>query len=89
MTQKRQVEIFSAGCPFCRDTIDLINRMACPSCEISILDVNDDEVAARAAKLGIRSVPAVVVNGRPADCCVGRGVDQDVLRADGIGQTIG
>ncbi len=69
MSEKRQIEIFSAGCPVCHDTIDLVNRLACSSCEISVLDMNDKEVAARATELGIRSVPAVAVNGKLADCC--------------------
>lgn len=85
MSTKRQVEIFSAGCPLCQDTIDLVNRMACTSCEISVLDTNDTEVAARAKQLGIGSVPAVVVDGKPAECCVGRHVDESALQQAGIG----
>ena len=88
MSEKRQIEIFSAGCPVCLDTIDLVNRLACPSCEISVLNMNDKEVATRAAKLGIRSVPAVAINGKLADCCASRGVNEDVLRAAGIGQSL-
>ena len=86
MSEKRQIEIFSAGCPVCQDTIDLVNRMACASCEISVLDMNDKEVAARATELGIRSVPAVTVNGTLAECCAGRGVNENALRVAGIGQ---
>lgn len=88
MSKKRQIEIFSAGCPVCQDTIDLVNRLACPSCEISILDMNDKEVASRASGLGIRSVPAVAVNGKLADCCAGPGVDENTLRSAGIGQPL-
>ena len=43
-------------------------------------------VAERAAALGIGSVPAVVIDGTPADCCAGRRPDMDVLRAAGLGQ---
>jgi thioredoxin-like negative regulator of GroEL len=88
MSEKRQIEIFSAGCPVCQDTIDLVNRLACASCEISILDMNDKQVANRAAQLGIKSVPAVAVNGTLADCCAGRGVDENTLRSAGIGQPL-
>ena len=88
MSDKRQIEIFSAGCPVCQDTIDLVNRIACASCEISVLNMNDKGVATRAAELGIRSVPAVAINGKLADCCAGRGVDENVLRAAGIGQPL-
>jgi len=88
MSAKRQIEIFSAGCPLCQDTIDLVNRLACASCEVSVLDMNDKTVASRAAALGIQSVPAVAINGQLADCCASRGVDENVLRAAGIGQPL-
>ena len=89
MSEKRQIEIFSAGCPVCQDTISLVNHMACTSCEISVLDMHDKEVATRATELGIRSLPAVVVNGELAACCVGRGVDESTLHAAVIGQPLG
>lgn len=85
MSKKRQIEIFSAGCPVCQETIDMVNRIACSSCEISILDMNDIEVAKRAKALGINSVPAVAINGKLADCCANRGVDENVLRSASIG----
>ena len=88
-TKKRKIEIFTAGCPACKETIDLVNKTACPSCEVSILDMKDKAVARRAKSLGIRSVPAVVVDGELASCCAGRGVDEGSLRAAGVGQAIG
>lgn len=86
MKPKRTIEVFSAGCPACQETIDLVNQIACPSCEISVLDMHDVSVAKRARDLGIRSVPAVIVDGRLADCCTGRGPDEKTLRSAGIGQ---
>ena len=88
MKTKRKIEIFSAGCPVCEETIAMVNRLACTSCEITILDINDRDVASRARRLGIRSVPAVAVNGELADCCAGRGPDEKTLRAAGVGQSI-
>jgi glutaredoxin 3 len=46
------------------------------------------DVAKRAKALGIRSLPAVVVDGKLAACCVGRGVDEAALKAAGVGQPI-
>ena len=51
---KRNVEVFSAGCGACQETIDLINNVACPSCEITVHDMHDAAVAARAHRLGER-----------------------------------
>jgi glutaredoxin 3 len=86
MTTKREIEVFSAGCPACAETIELVNQVACPSCEVSILDMNRTDVAQRAKGLGIRSVPAVVIDGKLADCCTGRGPQEATLRAAGLGQ---
>lgn len=86
MAGKRKIEIFSAGCSACEDTIKLVNDLACPSCEISVLDMKDATVASRAKKLGIRSVPSVVIDGKLADCCTGRGPDEATLRAAGVGK---
>ena len=88
MTTTRSIEIFSAGCPACEETIQLVNRIACSSCEVSVLDMRVAEVAARAKKLGIRSVPAVLIDGELADCCAGRGPDEATLRAAGLGQPL-
>ena len=88
MSQKRSVEVFSAGCPTCEETISMVQQIACPSCEVLVLDMHDAAVATRAKGLGIRSVPAVVVDGKLAECCAGRGVDETALRAAGIGQAL-
>lgn len=88
MATKRKIEIFSAGCSVCDETIELVNDIACPSCEISVLDMQDDAVAERARSLGVRSVPAVAIDGRLAGCCDGRGVDQGTLQRSGVGQPL-
>lgn len=85
MSTTRKIEIFSAGCPTCETTITRIRELACPSCEITVLDMNDADVAARGESLGVGSVPAVVIDGKLADCCAGRGPDEDVLKAAGLG----
>ncbi len=50
--------------------------------------MNDVNVASRAASLGIRSVRAVVIDGKLADCCAGRGPDAATLQAAGVGQSL-
>jgi len=84
--RKRKIEIFSAGCPACKDLIAQIKDAACPSCEIGVLDMRKPEVAARARREGIRSVPAVVIDGQLASCCAGRGPDLPTLGRLGLGQ---
>ncbi|MGV3627634.1 MAG: thioredoxin family protein [Betaproteobacteria bacterium] len=85
MAATRKIEVFSAGCSVCDDTVVLINRIACPSCEVLILDMHEPVNAIKARQYGIRSVPAVVVDGKLSDCCAGRGPDERQLRAVGVG----
>ena len=88
MNGKRKIEVFSAGCPACQETIDLVKEGACSSCEVTILDMHEPKVARRARSLGIRSVPAVVIDGVLAECCSGAGPDLETLRAAGLGQSL-
>ena len=88
MNAKRKVEIYSAGCPVCEDTIQLVNRISCPSCDVSVLDMRDHGVGKRATALGVRSVPAVAIDGKLASCCAGRGPNEAFLRAAGLGVAI-
>jgi glutaredoxin 3 len=82
---KRTVEIFTAGCGVCNDLVALVRSIACPSCEVSIHDMKDPSVAARARALGLQAVPGVVVNGVPARRNDDGGYDESSLRATGIG----
>ncbi len=82
---KRKIEVFSAGCPVCEETIELVKEMECPSCETTVHDMKDEAVANRAEQLGVKSVPAVVIDDKLADCC-SRGPDERTLRAAGIGR---
>ncbi len=88
MTTPRKVEVYSAGCAACDDAIKLVQGIACRSCDVSVLDMNDPNVASRAKSLGIQSVPAVVIDGKVADCCTGRGPDEGTLREAGLGQSV-
>lgn len=88
MKTKRQIEIFSAGCAVCEQTIALVRQLTCASCQVTVLDTQQAAVAARAKKLGVRSIPAVLINGQLADCCSGRGPNEQSLRAAGLGQAL-
>lgn len=85
MSQKRKIQVFSAGCRACEEAIQTVKRIACPSCETEVLDMHDPEVAARATTLGVSRVPAIVIDGTLAACCAARPVDEQVLRAAGVG----
>ncbi len=77
---KHKIEIFSAGCKTCKDTIETVKKLVGSEHEVVVHDMHQHEAASRAAQHGIRSVPAVVINGKLAGCCAGRGVEENVLR---------
>jgi len=76
---KHKIEIFSAGCHACKQTIEAVKKLAGEH-EVHIHDMHQKEVASKATEHGIRSLPAVVIDGKLAGCCASRGVDEHVLR---------
>ena len=48
--------------------------------QVVVHDMNTPAVISEAYRLGIQSVPTVVIDGRIAECCAG-GVDEAGLRA--------
>jgi glutaredoxin 3 len=74
MDNKRKVEVFSAGSALCHEVIDVVRVEAGSSSQIIDHDMMDARVLVRAEKFGIRSVPAIVIDGKLASCCAGRGV---------------
>ena len=86
MTALRKIGVYTTGCPLCEEAVALVRRVACDSCEVEVHDLTDEAVARRAVDLGVRSVPAVIVNGGLAGCCRTGGVTESGLREAGVGQ---
>ena len=75
------VDVFTAGCPLCDDTVAAVRSLVGDSAEVRVLDTHDADVARRARELGLGAIPAVVVEGEPASCCGGLGPDEaDLVR---------
>lgn len=85
MNKERKIEIFSAGWPACDEAIETVKRIACPSCEVQVLDMHQPETATRAAELNVARVPTIVIDGIVAACCASGPIDEEVLRAAGVG----
>jgi len=84
--KKRTVEVFTAGCPCCDEAVQLVKSIACENCDVQLLDIRGDKaVQARANEYGIHRVPAVVVDGKLANCCRSGDVDAATLRGLGVG----
>ncbi|OJU62064.1 MAG: glutaredoxin [Armatimonadetes bacterium 55-13] len=89
MSNKRNIEVFIAGCPLCDEAVKTVRETACESCEVTVYDLREgcatDECRTKAKGYGIHKVPAVVIDGKLCDCCEHGAVTADGLRAAGVG----
>jgi glutaredoxin len=62
MAQNHTFEIFSAGCPLCKN-IEIIKNVGCTQV---VHDVNkiDEETKSKMKKYGIKAVPTIVIDGK-------------------------
>jgi glutaredoxin 3 len=79
---KRRIEVYSAGCATCNDAVELVRELAGNVHEVHIHDMQKADVAHRAKSLGVRSLPAVVIDGKLTGCCAGRGPDEATIRRE-------
>ena len=63
-TVKRRIEVFTAGCPVCAETLDLVTE-AVRSCGCEVVErrCSGEERCAEAKQYGIRAMPTIVVDG--------------------------
>lgn len=84
---KRQVEVFTGGCPVCDPAVQTAKDAACPDCEVIVYDLRT-EGADKARHYDLKTVPAVVIDGEVCFCCDNKGVNESDLRAAGVGQPL-
>jgi len=84
----KKIEVFTAGCPLCDETVKLVESLACPNCEVTVYDLREgcatNECRDKAKAYGVQRVPAVVIEGKLASCCEGSAVSAETLRAAGL-----
>lgn len=80
----RRVEIFSAGCKTCQRTIEQLREQIDSRHEIVVHDMTDEAASDKADAFGIRTVPAVVVDGFLLACCKNKGPTLRELHAAGL-----
>jgi len=80
MSAKHKIEVFTAGCSTCKETVDVVKQLAGSTHELVIHDMHKREIAERAKQQGIHRVPAVVIDGKLAECCGGSKPDENILR---------
>ena len=81
MSEKRHIEVFSAGCPLCREVEEMVRSLDCDNCRITVRHMNDPADATRAKELGVATVPAVAIDGQLAACCSSQGPKAEIIKA--------
>lgn len=85
---KKKVEIFTAGCSVCTPIVDLIKNNASDSCDIIIYNLVEQceskECLSKAVEYGIKSIPAIAVDGKLLSCCENNGISKEELVKAGV-----
>lgn len=65
MLQKQVIEVFTAGCPLCTETLEQVRRAvsAC-GCEVIERRCAGTKCCDEAKRYGVRAMPTVVVDGQ-------------------------
>lgn len=82
---KNKIEIFTGGCSYCISAVDLVNSLADKDDEVTVYNLNEIGTKENYKKIAdsyeIKSVPAVVVNGKLLECCKSQGITKEILLA--------
>jgi hypothetical protein len=82
---KKQVEIFTAGCPVCEPVVELVKDTASSNCEITIYNLSEISNHSVYKKYNIKRLPAIAVNGKLLECCKKIEITKEDLISAGIG----
>ena len=82
---KRQIEIFTAGCPVCEPIVQLVKDTVGVDCHITIHNLSEIYDDGICKKYKVKRLPAVAVDGKLLDCCTNIEITKDDLTNAGIG----
>lgn len=60
----KRIEVFTADCPLCKDTLEIIKKEACRECEVIEQRCSGSECCQPAKNYDIKAVPTVVMDGK-------------------------
>ncbi len=88
---KRQIEIFTAGCPVCDPVVQLVKDTICENCEITVYNLSEQCESKICIKkmeeYGVKRLPAIAVNGELIGCCKNIEITKEELIKAGIGSS--
>jgi len=63
-----KIEVFTAGCDLCKETMEVIRKTACSECTITEYNIREkceSEICVKKAKeYGVKAVPTIVIDGK-------------------------
>ena len=80
MTKRKKIQLYSAGCQTCGEAEAVVRQIAGTDHDVEVLEMHQIHIANQATRQGIRSLPAVVVDGRLVVAPLG-GIDEAALRS--------
>ena len=86
---KRQIEIFTAGCPVCEPVVALVKETACENYKITIHNLSEQFESkicvTKMEEYGVKRLPAIAVDGKLINCCKNVEITKGDLVNAGIG----
>ncbi len=85
---KKQIEIFTAGCPVCEPVVQLVKETANNQHEITIHNLSsqcESKICVqKMEEYGVKRLPAIAVNGQLIGCCKNVAITKEDLLNAGI-----
>jgi hypothetical protein len=81
MSAEKKIEVFSAGCGLCSEVVDMVMRVAGSRHQVVVRDMHKVDVARKAKDYGIRTIPAVVIDGKLVNTHARHGPHEREVRA--------
>jgi predicted thioredoxin/glutaredoxin len=60
----KKIEIFTADCPLCKETLEMLREEICDECELIECRCEGDECCQPALKYELKAIPTIVVDGK-------------------------
>lgn len=60
----KRIEVFTADCPLCKETLQLVKQEVCSECEVIEQRCQGDSCCEPAKTYGIKAVPTIVMDGK-------------------------
>ncbi len=68
-SKSKEIEVFTAGCYICSETLEIIKEAKCEECTVTERNINEAcecGCIEKAKEYGIRTIPTIVIDGKIA-----------------------